>query len=160
MDLSQLTQEDIAQLAALIQNSGQRSPIWKPLSDMREPRTQKERLHRPHFEWSADEVPGTVIPPFPRLFWTASGEEKLIATDKDMVNVGADWTPYPPLTARLDTVAQVQAELDSLTPEDRAFVLEAMRKNKLESIQAKMSAMSDREMASLNHKPAEVKAKK
>lgn len=152
------------EIQALIGGANHRSPIRKPLTDLREPTTAKGRLNRPHFEWSADPPPeGTVIPPYPRLFWDANGVEiKIASPEHEASTVQPEWTSAPPMAHAISAVDQLQKELAALSVEDRAFVMEAQRKARLERLHGKLSLLSDGDIASLAPVtvPVEVKAKK
>lgn len=150
-------------------NSG-RSPAFKPLRDLRAPATQKGRLNRPHFEWSADDDGTTVIPPFPRLYWDERGVERRIENEDDLVRlVGKDWTDRPPMAHAQTEKERAEAMLAMLSPEDRQFVLEAQQKTRLERIREQLSGLSPADIAAimtanapteLPTAPVEVKASK
>lgn len=138
-----------AEIQALLTGGSTRSPVRKPLTDLREPTTAKGRLNRPHFEWSADPDPkGTVIPEYPRLMWNAEGDEQLVESAN--VPIPPDWTPYPPLVAPVGQMDALQAQLEALSPEDRALVFEAQRQARLKKIQDQLAGLSDRELAKVS----------
>lgn len=158
LDLTKLTPDDIAQLKALLgvkEDADGRSPIWRPLTDMRPPKTARGRLNRPHFEQSAEEPPeGTTIPAFPRLFWDGAGIERKIHEDQ-LHLVGTDWTSAPPLaSAVVDPMIRIQAEFDALSPEDQQFVLNAQKQARLSRLHSLLADLPDQDVASLNVKPA------
>ncbi len=150
-DVTQLTSEDLETIAALIKGGGNRSPVWKPLRDMRAPQTQKGRLNRPHFEWSADEPPeGTKIPAYPRLMWDAKGTEYSIANPIDEQRRRDEgWTTAPPMASALSASDRIQSELAALSPEDRQFVIEAQKQARLNKLKEQMSGLSNADLAAL-----------
>ncbi len=160
IDFTQLTAEDLETLAALVKGAGNRSPIWKPLKDLRPPTTAKGRLNRPHFEWQADEPPeGVVIKPYPRLFWDGKGVEHLVGTPEDeQRDKREDWKPYPPLLGAATDADRLQEELNSLSPEDREWVIKAEREARLNRLKDRMSGLSDADLKTMT--PAAKSAKK
>jgi hypothetical protein len=159
IDLDNITPEQLEQLKALIgQAPGSRSPAWKPLKDMRAPTTQKGRLNRPHFEWSAEDDGQTVIKPYPRLYWDANGVEKRVESEAEFIP--HDWTSYPPSKAAIvDPMVRAQQEFDALSPEDQQLVLAAQKQARLNRLQSMMSDLSDANLAQLMPKPVEGKKK-
>ncbi len=164
LDLSNLTAEDIAQLKALLgvkEEPNGRSPIWKPLRDMRPPTTAKGRLNRPHFEWSAEDDGHTVIPAYPRLYWDEGGVERRVENAEKDKDTPETWRTSPPgKPAPIDIAAVLQAQFDALSPEDQAFVLEAQKQTRLQKIHALMSGLSESELSGLVPKPIETKRAK
>lgn len=158
IDLDNLTPEQIEQLKGILGSTGgmNRSPGWKPLKDMRAPTTQKGRLNRPHFEWSADDDGQTVIKPYPRLYWDANGIEKRIENAE--TPIPADWSAYPPSKAAIvDPMVRMQQEFDALSPEDQQFVLEAQKKARLAKLNEMMAGMTEANISNLVAKPIETK---
>jgi hypothetical protein len=140
-------------------NAG-RSPVMKPLRDLRAPTTAKGRLNRPHFEWSAEDDGQTFIAPFPRLYWNERGHEVRIEDEEDLLaRVKPDWTDRPPITHQQTERDRADALLASLSPEDRQFVLEAQRKTRLDRIRETLSGLSAADIAALtaSHTPVEKK---
>lgn len=156
IDLTTLTPDDITKLKALLgvkETEGGRSPVWRPLADMRAPTTTKGRLNRPHFEWSAEDDGHTVILPFPRLYWDARGIEQRVETAEAEALIPSAWKPYPPAKAAIvDPLVKAQAEFDALSPEDQQFVLQAQKQARLNRLNEMMSGLSDVQLASLNQK--------
>lgn len=146
IDLSQLP----AEIQALVNGGqGQRSPIRKPLTDLRPPMTAKGRLNRPHFEWSADPDPNPpAITSATHLFWDATGVEHAV-TDEGLGNVPKDWTTSPPMAHALSAMERAQAELMMLSPEDRQFVLDAQKKTRLDRIREQLSGLSATDIAAI-----------
>lgn len=163
IDLTKLTAEDIAGLKALLgvkEAEGARSPVWKPLSDMRAPTTTKGRLNRPHFEWSAEDDGHTFIPAYPTLYWDDHGVERRIESAEAEKQIPATWKPYPPRKAAIvDPLVKAQEEFDALSPEDQQFVLQAQKQARLNRLNEMMSALTDTQLAAMNTKQPE-KSKK
>lgn len=162
IDLTSLTADDIVKLKTLLgvkEEAGGRSPVWKPLADMRAPTTTKGRLNRPHFEWSAEDDGHTVIPAYPTLYWDDHGVERRVETAEAEKLIPASWKPYPPRKAAIvDPLVKAQAEFDALSPEDQQFVLQAQKQARLNRLNEMMSALSDTDLASLT--PKSEKSKK
>ncbi len=154
IDLSQLP-EEVQQLVAAAGGAlGTRSPIPKPLKDLRAPTTAKGRLHRPHFEWSADPDPDPrPIGPYPMLFWDASAVEHSIPNEEALKTKPADWLSTPPFAAPMSELDALQKELLALSPEDRAFLLEEQRKQRIARIQGRMQNLPDAALAQLQATP-------
>ncbi len=156
IDLSNLTPDAIEQLKAILGSSGgtNRSPMWKPLRDMRPPTTAKGRLNRPHFEWSAEDDGHTVIPAYPRLYWDEQGIERRVETAEADKLTPPTWRTMPPGKQEpINQAAVLQAQFDALSPEDQAYVLEAQKQTRLKRIHELMSGLSESDIASLTPKP-------
>ncbi len=163
IDLERLSPDDIEALRAVLGSAtgATRSPAWKPLKDMRPPTTQKGRLNRPHFEWSADDDGHTVIAPFPRLMWDEKGVEHKVESVEALAALPSTWNPYPPSKAALvDPMVKMQADFDALSPEDQQFVLDAQKKARLNRLHEMMSGLSEKDLASLNVKQTDAKGRK
>ncbi len=160
IDLDNLTPDQIEQLKGILGSTGgvNRSPAFKPLKDMRMPTTQKGRLNRPHFEWSADDDGNTWIKPYPRLYWDAAGVERRVESAE--TPIPSDWTSYPPSKAAIvDPMVRMQQEFDALSPEDQQFVLDAQKKARLNRLNEMMAGASEANLAALMPKPLEGKKK-
>ena len=151
----------LEQLKALLGSTGggTRSPIRKPLTDLRMPQNAKGRINRPHFEWSAEDPNVKEENPGIRLFWCEKGIEHAVKPDEAPE---AGWTPYPPRLQAIDPMTAVQAEFDALSPEDQKIVMEAQRQARLKKLQDKMSGLSLDDLDSLarSAQPVDVKAKR
>lgn len=159
LDLSNLSPEQIAQLRAQLGLPGEtpmRSPIMRPLSDLRAPTTARGRLNRPHFEWSADPPPeGVVIPPYPCLWWNPRGQEVRVESPEHMkaLGIGDGWTARPPMGNELTPEDRLKAEVAQLSPSDREFLLKSVRDARMASLRDKMSGLSNETIAELLPKP-------
>ncbi len=147
LDIKSLTPEDIETLRGLIGNANineqMRTGRRKILTDLRAPSTAAGRLYRPHFEWSADDPGGQVIPPFPRLYWDENGVEGRFESQADMdARMQENWTLLPPNQVPLTKQQMIDRELASLSPEDRDFLLDAQKKARIGRLQDLMSGMS------------------
>ena len=163
LDLASLTPDDIDHLRAVLGTQGGvvRSPGFKPLKDLRMPTTTKGRLHRPHFEWSAEDDGNTWIKPFPRLAWDAQGHEHRIETENDLATIPSSWSLTPPSSRTgEDPMARVRAEFESLSVEDQQFLLNAQKQARLNRINELMNGLSKDDLASLGVPKAEPKARK
>ncbi len=165
IDLDNLSPDLIDQLRAKLgipeTQSGMRSPIRKPLTDLRMPRTSKGRLNRPHFEWSADDDGNTEIPPFPRLYWDGHGVEMRVESAEDLLaKKQADWTDAPPMQGALTAADRARAEFLQLSADDQAIVLKAQKDARLARLHGVMSVLSDADIASFQTAgPVEVESK-
>jgi hypothetical protein len=141
-------------------NAG-RSPIMKPLRDLRAPTTAKGRLNRPHFEWSAEDDGNTFIAPFPRLYWDARGVEVRIESEEELLmRDRTGWTDRPPMAHALTERERADAMLAQLSPEDRQFVLEAQKKTRLDRIRETLSGLSSADIAAIMSSQQPVAEKK
>jgi len=166
LDLKSLTAEDIEALkvalgvGTLTPRTGQR----KVLTDLRAPQTAAGKLYRPHFEWSADTPPeGTVIPPFPRLYWTPDNVEHRFESQEEMdAKMAADPSILllPPNQTPLTKQQILEREMASLSPEDREFLIAAQRTARMARIQEQMQGMSADDVAAVMASTAPAKAKK
>lgn len=156
--MNQITLDQLPpEVIALLQHQGQqlqgsRSPIRKPLDDLREPSSPKERLNRPQFHWSADPDEAGKRPykyhPYPKLLWNASGEEVLVKDAAAERALGDGWRDVPP-TASNNPVDDLMAEINMLTAEERMMVIESQRQARVARLQAKMDRLSDADIAQL-----------
>jgi hypothetical protein len=155
IDLTQLTQEDLVALKAALgiqETEGTRSPAPRPLRDLRAPTTAKGRLHRPHFEWSAEEPPeGVTIPPFPRLMWTPHGQEVRIESPEHMkeLGVGVGWTDRPPMGNEMTAEDRLRAEVEMLSPEDRELLFKSVKEARISSLKERMVGLTNDDIAAL-----------
>jgi|SRR5215469_10715429 len=160
--MAQINIEDLPQelqdLLARTKEQGQRSPIAKPLTDLREPSDPKKRINRPTFFFEM----GPDLPPYkhqeyPKVLWHQSGTDTVVLTREAEQAMGPDWGPLPPGTPP-EVADVVKAELSTLTPEEQAMVFEAHRKARLDSLMRKFDGLTDKELdaieaATLTKKP-------
>lgn len=110
---------------------------------------------RPTFFWSAEsprDVDVTKTTPYPRLLWHVESGEEITVLDLEAhqaKEAEGCWTETAPSEVPVDPMAAIQAELDALTPTERATVLEAQRQQRLQSLQTKIAALSDRSLETL-----------
>jgi hypothetical protein len=109
---------------------------------------------RPHFDLGELPVQHPdygKVPPFRALRWhPVTGAEVCATSLEQLQRYDAEgYSAYPPLRAPKSSVEDVADELAGLTDEERQIVLEAHRKARLDSIQAKLSKLSDAELASV-----------
>ena len=103
---------------------------------------------RPTFFWSADSPRDagdlTKTTPYPRLLWHRdTGEEITVPTAEAHAQMGEEWLVLPPAQTAPDPMETMRAELDALTPEDRAVLIEGQRKARMAALQAKMAELPD-----------------
>jgi hypothetical protein len=130
-----------------------RSPLRpRQLHDLRLPPTADDP--RPTFVWSAepprdggDLTRGT---PYPRLLWNGEGVECTVKdAGEHAARAAAGWVEQPPVVEAVDPVTALQAELEALSPEDRAQVLEAQRQQRLQTLQEKIARLPDASLETL-----------
>lgn len=167
-DISQLSPEVIEQLRSTFQgvpDPTQRSPIRKVLTDLREPSNPKDRLNRPSFFWSADESMSDkrpyVLKHYPKLKFKLDDAGKLAETvvlnEHSEATLGSEWSDAPPFLPPTTAQDRLKAELAELSDEDRAFVLEAQRKARLERLMGSLSNLSDTALADVSGSAMPVK---
>jgi hypothetical protein len=137
-----------------------RSP-FKPrqLDDLRLLPTKDDP--RPTFFWSAEsprdagDLTRTTL--YPRLLWHGeTGVECTVTTAEDHQDKLSDgWVETQPYQAPTDPMAELQKELDALSPDDRAMVIEAQRMARLTALQTKIAALSEMSLQSLVSSPEE-----
>lgn len=161
MDLSRFTPEQIAELKSALgmatDGSG-RSPFPKrQLDDLRLLPTKDDP--RPTFFWSAESPRGVDLTktfPYPRLLWSQDGVE-VVAENATQHHAFLEdgYVETAPAMAAIDPMAELQAELDALTPDDRALVLEAQRQDRLKALHTKLAGLSDASLLTLTASPEE-----
>lgn len=126
-----------------------RSPIPKPLTDLREPSDPKKRLHRPSFFFET----GPDLPPyrhqeFPKIKWHTSGAETVVLTREAEAALGPGWAnePVVPIT---NPVEQARADLSGLTEAERQSVLDAHRQARIDLIRQRLSGLSETDLDAL-----------
>ena len=151
ISLDQLSPEVLALLNQQVGNAQARSVVPKPLSDLREPASPKERLFRPQFHWSADPDEAGKRPykyrSYPKLMWNEAGEEKLVQSQSEEQVLVGEWRTTPPAMSVSNPIHDIESELALLTPEERQMVFEAHRQQRLSRIQAKLGQLTDEQMA-------------
>lgn len=150
--LDQLSPEVLALLQQQgVQTPGSRSPMRKPLSDLREPSSPKDRINRPQFHWSADPDEAGKRPykyhPYPKLLWNADGQEVLVKDFAAEKALGDGWYDTPQTVSAANSVDELTAELTLLTAEERMMVMDAQRQARLSRLQAKLDHLSEDELA-------------
>jgi hypothetical protein len=167
MNLQNLTPDELLalkrQLDSLAPSSDGRTPFReRQLHDLN--RKPAANDARPLFVWSADSpvdyrpMPG---PPFPALIWhKQTGEERTVYSAAEQASYGTDWQTVPPTAApvAVDPMADLQAALDALSPEDRAAVLRSQKQARMASLTERLAGLSPDELDSLL--PAPTPAKK
>jgi len=154
MDLANLTPTEIAllkQQLAQTDDSG-RSPIKaRQLHDLRLLPTKDDP--RPMFVWSAESPRDagdlTRTSEFPKLMWhQTTGEEITVYTMEQQIEKGSFYVLDPP-DLRVDPIDKMRLELESLSPEDRALVVETQQKSRMAMLQAKLAALSEDDLHAL-----------
>jgi hypothetical protein len=141
---------------AMTGNTGMRSPITKPLTDLREPSDPKKRLHRPSFFFeTGPDLPPYVHQEYPKVKWHQHQTDSLgrqvdiyVPNAAAEAALGPEWMDRPSGTP-LAAIDQVQQEMMLLTDEERQMVVDAHRDARVKSVQAKMAKLSDAELSSV-----------
>ncbi len=151
--MDQLSPELIAEIMAMAKSQaetskelGSSSPIRQQLTDLREPSSQKERIARPQFHFSADPDEAGKKPykyqEYPKLMWDSYGNEVTVKNLASEDALGEDWSDVPPSFVD-DPVASMQDEMAQLSAEERQMVIDAQKQARLARINAKLALMSD-----------------
>lgn len=163
--LDQLPPEVLALLEATRSGAGQRSPVRQPLTDLRTPQNPRERINRPSFFFEMGERPEPyVYKPYPALRYklvNGKVEERRVDHAGEDEPLKADgWLTAPPYVApktveqqQAESMSALQAELDSMSPEDRAWVLEAQAQARRQALMAKMAGLSETDLAAVAGDP-------
>jgi hypothetical protein len=109
---------------------------------------------RPTFFWSAvsPRHAGDLkkTEPYPRLLWhRESGQEITVHSLSEHQKKLADYQEIAPALVAVDPMAAIQAELDALSPEDRALVIEGQRQDRINALRAKMAKLPDASLETL-----------
>lgn len=156
IDLSGFSAEQLAALKAQL-NSGDgsgRSPL-KPrqLHDLRLLPTADDPRPTFYFQETprafGDVSRGT---PYPRLMWHVDTDVEITVLDLEAhqaKQAEGCWTETAPSAAPVDPMADMQAALDALTPEDRALVVAAQQKQRLDQITAQLAKLAPSTLESL-----------
>lgn len=168
-DISQLSPEVLDQLKQALAGTGvdaqnRTGAVRKPLTDLRTPRNPQARLHRPTFipiDEAEEQRTPYVKQDYPRLKFKLDDAGKLVETvvfnATSEAALGPAWTDAPPFAPPATAEERLKAELDALSEEDRAFVLEAQRKARLDRLQAQLSTLSDARLDAVAGAPAKGK---
>jgi len=170
MDLSQLTPDQLrslkTQLEALpagIDGTG-RSPFRpRQLHDLRLLPTKDDP--RPTFFWSAesprDGVDVSRTTPYPALMWhRESGEEITVFSAEDEANHAHAYTTKAPQIVAKAPMDELSDLLAQLPEADRALVLEAQRQERMQSLKAKLAALTPEQLEALLGRAEKPAAKK
>lgn len=152
MDLSQLSQQDLEQLRQLLgiqegDNTG-RSIIRfgkdRQLHDLNLKPTATDP--RPLFVWSAEPPRdhALVPPPYRRLMWEPiSGAEICVKSESEFrAKEAAGYLSANPKAVITDPQQELADLMAQLSPEDRQYLEETMRKNKMAAIEERIAALS------------------
>src|SRR6185503_3805667 len=138
------------------ESDGYRSPVFKPLTDLR-PQPFNRMHPRPTFVWSAPEPvnqPAYRHQPFPRLVFKPNGADVLDRTCRNVSEfqaaIAEGWqASYPDVAGPMSRHDGLKAELALMSDEDRAFLVEQQRAARLAKIQKALETASDTEIALL-----------
>lgn len=125
---------------------GMRSPVRKPLTDLREPADPKKRLHRPSFffEYGPDVGPYR-HQEYPKVKWHENGTDTLVLSRAAEEVLGPEWGDSPH-NAPADAVGQVRDDLMALTPEEKTLVMDAYREARISAIRRKLEGLTEAEL--------------
>ena len=137
-----------------------RSPAWKPLKDLRNKVTFDKHNPRPYFGWSSDgaaeareDAPPYVYQGYPALMFKM---EKGVVFDVTVQSLTErerlrreGWLDEYPAVTPLSLTAQLQTELEALSPEDRTLVLEAQRQQRIKALTDRLAGLTPESLASV-----------
>lgn len=157
LDLSQLSPSDIASLKAMLagtDDSG-RSPIRdRQLHDLRLLPTKDDP--RPTFFWSAEQPRNagdlTKTSMYPRLMWHSTTGQEITVKDVEAqeTHTAKGFILTPPANAEApDPMEAIRLAFESLSPEDRATLVAAQQKSRLDTLQAQMAELSEADLEAL-----------
>ena len=164
MDLSTFTPDQLAQLKAALDGltPAGRSPFRpRQLHDLRLLPTADDP--RPTFLWSAvsprDGVDLGRTSPYPRLLWSKEGEEVTVHSAEEQTRLEAQGylLRAPKDLPPPDPFESLRQEWATFTDDERKMMLEAAQSTKRKALEAKLSALSDDQLAALLDKPARKK---
>lgn len=158
LNLSSFTPEQIAALKSQLDglaSTGGRSPFRdRQLHNLTLLPTKDDP--RPTFFWSAEPprhaVDLTRTTTYPRLMWEMSTGREVTVQDvtAEASYTAQGFTLTAPANAEApDALAVLKAQLEMLSPEDRAVLVAAAQKDRLASIQAQIAGLSEAELESL-----------
>lgn len=154
MDLSQFSSAQIEQLkAALLTDTSGRTSEFRPRQLHNLTLAPSATDARPLFVWSADgdrNLPVGAGTPYPKLLWSADGVEITVRSrEEEQAQIAQGYVTAPPLTGPVDPMVKIQAELDALSEEDRALVLQAQHQDRRSALQAKLANLTEAQLESL-----------
>jgi hypothetical protein len=111
--------------------------------------------HRPLFHYdtlSDEEQYDSPPPPYRVLRWhPVNGTEVCATSPEELAGYEKQgYVSFPPNQHPVTALDAIAAELAALSPEDRALVLEAQRKARIEALVQKTAQLSDADLASLS----------
>jgi hypothetical protein len=168
LDLANLTPEDLialkARLDGLTDVSGRSPARPRQLHDLTLLPTADDP--RPTFFWSA-EPPRNAgdlrkTTPFPRLMWhSETGVEiAVMSAASQATATAAGYLEYPPFDAVEDPMDVLAAQIDALSEQDRAALIESQRQDRINALRSQLAAMPEEKLAALLAKAEPKKAKK
>ncbi len=162
IDVSQLSQEDLVTLRALLTGATDsfgldalgRSPIRdRQLTNLNLPPRADDP--RPTFFWSAESPRNggdlTKTKPYPRLMWSPAGVEVTAPNLKAQETYTAQgYVLLPPADQPApDPVDDLTAALDALSDADRKALFASVQASRIAALQEKMSALTDEQIAAI-----------
>lgn len=157
--LQALQQLSPDQLAGLLTDNHGRSPFRdRQLTDLS--LKPSARDPRPTFfaETDGREFQPILQRPYPKLLWHVETHEEItVASEHEERARGAMWTATPPVMTPMTVEEMVRRQFDSLSDEDKAFILEHQRQLKLNAITQAMGTLTDSQLAAFVVKPAKGK---
>lgn len=120
---------------------------------------------RPTFFWSVEgprnDAEAGKTHPYPRLLWDAAGTEICVKTaEEHRAKVAEGYLEVAPGTVELDQAGQIRAMLESLSPADRALVIDGNKKARIAAAIEGMAALSDADVDAVIASLEQTKAKK
>lgn len=94
------------------------------------------------------------------MFHKDTGVEVKVLDAAHEARLGDDYGSTPPMAVVLTAAQKAQALFDALSEEDRQFVLEATRKQRLEQTQLVLAALTEKDLATVTGKTDPKKPRK
>lgn len=167
-DIASLSPDELgalkARLDGLTDTSG-RSPLRpRQLHDLNLKPTAEDP--RPTFFWSAEKPRNagdlSKIHPYPRLMWHAeTGEEiTVVSASAQATRAASGYLLSPPFAVAIDPMAMLAAQLDALSEQDRALLIESQKQDRIAALRAQLVALPEEKLAALlaqSDRPAKAK---
>lgn len=109
---------------------------------------------RPTFFWSAEEsrdVDTRRTTPFPALLWHPETGVEITVTDKKTHTAYIDqgYLAHPLFEVKHDPMDLLAAQIDALSQEDRAALIESQRMDRISSMRAQLAALPEDKLRTL-----------
>lgn len=138
----------------MLGNPSGRSPLRpRQLHDLTLPPTKDDP--RPTFFWSVEKPrndggESMRTHEFPKLMWTPEGVEITVHSKAEQATHAADgYQLVAPAGLVIDPMDEIQAQWDAFSPEDKALILDAQRKERIKLMMEKLSTLPEERLAAI-----------